>query len=214
MGFQFQTVSLVLMDVLERLMMKAELEQFILVGGTSLSLQLGHRMSTDIDLFTDTKYGSIDFDLIETMLKNEFAYVEASPIQMVSLGKHYFVGTSEREAIKLDLYYTEPFVYDPIEVKGIRLANIRDVAAMKFETIVNGGRKKDFWDVHELLEKFSLGEMFAFHEKRYPFGHKRNEIREAILDCSAADDDFDPVCLKSKFWELIKLDLIEAAENI
>ena len=34
---------------------------FRLVGGTSLSLQLGHRMSDDIDLFTDDPYDSFNF---------------------------------------------------------------------------------------------------------------------------------------------------------
>jgi hypothetical protein len=43
------------------------LENFILVGGTSLSLQLGHRISIDIDLFTDSPYGSVDFKAIQKM---------------------------------------------------------------------------------------------------------------------------------------------------
>jgi hypothetical protein len=34
---------------------------FRLAGGTALSLQIGHRKSIDIDLFTDQIYGSIDF---------------------------------------------------------------------------------------------------------------------------------------------------------
>lgn len=40
-------------------------DQFRLVGGTSLSLQVGHRMSVDIDLFTDSPYRSIDFNQID-----------------------------------------------------------------------------------------------------------------------------------------------------
>jgi hypothetical protein len=42
---------------------------FRLVGGTSLSLQLGHRMSIDIDLFTDADYGSIDFKAIRAFFE-------------------------------------------------------------------------------------------------------------------------------------------------
>jgi len=53
MKLYFDTVSPLLQDVLEFLMQRPELETFRLVGGTSLSLQLGHRISTDIDLFTD-----------------------------------------------------------------------------------------------------------------------------------------------------------------
>jgi hypothetical protein len=42
---------------------------FRLVGGTSLSLQLGHRMCIDIDLFTDADYGSIDFKAIRAFFE-------------------------------------------------------------------------------------------------------------------------------------------------
>ncbi|MCG9898690.1 MAG: nucleotidyl transferase AbiEii/AbiGii toxin family protein [Hydrotalea sp.] len=44
-------------------------DPFRLVGGTALSLYFGHRMSVDIDLFTDAPYGTIDFDKIESWLK-------------------------------------------------------------------------------------------------------------------------------------------------
>jgi hypothetical protein len=33
-----------------------ELEPFVLVGGTNLSLRLGHRVSVDIDLFTNEPF--------------------------------------------------------------------------------------------------------------------------------------------------------------
>ncbi len=55
------TVSDLLWETLTQLMNWEELSTFRLVGGTALSLQIGHRMSVDIDLFTDAEYGSIDF---------------------------------------------------------------------------------------------------------------------------------------------------------
>lgn len=56
-------------------MQAKEWEDFRLVGETALSLHLGHRMSVDIDLFSDAPYGSIDFVTIEQMLQNLFAFV-------------------------------------------------------------------------------------------------------------------------------------------
>ena len=58
------TVSDTLWHTLIELMEWEELKSFQLVGGTALSLQIGHRMSVDIDLFTDVEYGSIDFEII------------------------------------------------------------------------------------------------------------------------------------------------------
>lgn len=212
MKLHFHTVSTVLQDVLEFLMDRPELERFRLVGGTSLSLQLGHRISTDIDLFTDADYGSIDFDAIDRMLKKHFAYFQESLVRDVSLGRPYFVGNSEAEAVKLDIYYTDKFVFEPTLIKKIRLADFRDIIAMKLETIVQVSRKKDFWDLHELLEHFNLREMISLYKNRSPFGYHENEIFAAILNISSADDDLDPICIKSKFWELIKFDMIEAVE--
>jgi hypothetical protein len=53
MKLHFDTVPPLLQDILQFLMARPALEHFRLVGGTSLSLQLGHRISTDNDLFTE-----------------------------------------------------------------------------------------------------------------------------------------------------------------
>ena len=50
---QSQTVDATTLELLKHLMKLPELEQFHLVGGTNLSLRFGHRLSIDIDLFTN-----------------------------------------------------------------------------------------------------------------------------------------------------------------
>lgn len=47
---------------------------FRLIGGTALSLYRGHRMSIDIDLFTDAEYETVDFKAIDTYLRSNFFY--------------------------------------------------------------------------------------------------------------------------------------------
>jgi len=46
-----ETISQTTLGLLTRMMKDKVLDNFILVGGTALSLQLGHRISIDIDLF-------------------------------------------------------------------------------------------------------------------------------------------------------------------
>ena len=75
---------------------------------------------------------------------------------------------------------------------------------------MRNGCKKDFWDIHELMEDYSLEEMLDLHEKRYTYSHDRKLIIRKLTDFQLADDDFEPICLKGKHWELIKLDLTEA----
>ncbi len=186
-----------------------EFKPFRIVGGTSLSLQRGHRESVDIDLFTDHEYGSIDFENLHKVLKNTFDYVEKSSVTITGMGTSFFVGNDKNDTIKLDLYYTDPFVFPCIVEQNIRFASIEEIIAMKFDVIARGGRKKDFWDIHELLEVYSLKEMLSFYEKRSPYTYDEKEILTNLTNFSNADDDFEPNCYKGKYWEIIKIDFEE-----
>lgn len=110
----------------------------------------------DIDLFTDAAYRSVDFNQLEEILNKTFPYVERSSIELVGMGKSYFIGNTENDLVKLDLFYTDTFVFPLITEQNIRFSSIEEVIAMKFEIIAQGGRKKDFWDIHELLESYTL----------------------------------------------------------
>lgn len=92
---------------------------------------------------------------------------------------------------------------------NIRIASLEDVIAMKVDIVSRSGRKKDFWDLHELLNTYSVSEMIEFHKYRYEYTHDRNQIVANFTNFSCADEDLDPVCLKGKEWELIKLDFVE-----
>jgi hypothetical protein len=206
MELHLNVVSDLLWNSLKQLMLIEEFNSFRIVGGTALSLQLGHRESIDIDLFTDADYNSIDFSILETKLIETFPYVDASLVDLAGMGKSYFIGNNENDCVKLDLFYTDPFVFPVIIEQNIRFSSIEEVAAMKFEVIANGGRKKDFWGIHELLETYTLDEMIDFYLKRNPYGYSKDELLAKTIDFSIAEDDFTPICYKEKAWELIKLD--------
>lgn len=209
----YNTAKKELLEILKQLMSLHELNRFRLVGGTALSLQIGHRISVDIDLFTDEEYGSVNFDILEKILKSSYSYFLTSGIGGVAMGCSYYIGRSEGNSIKLDLFYTEKFIAPIKVIDDIRLADVDDIVAMKIEVISHGGRKKDFWDIHELLSVYSIGQMLKLHEQRYPFTHNEEEIRHKFTDFKNADNDFDPICLRGKYWEIIKLDISEAINS-
>ncbi len=125
------------------------------------------------------------------------------------MGKSYIVGKEHGQSIKLDLYYTEPFFDEIVLIDGIRLASIEELIAMKVDVIQRIGRKKDFWDLHELIEVYPFEAMLSLHQKRYPFHHNQVLIKHNFTQFKEANDDFEPVCLRGKFWEIIKLDIID-----
>ncbi len=195
-------------------MMAEELEDFRLVGGTALSLYLGHRMSVDIDLFTDAAYGTIDFEVIEGFLNNNFEYVKGGFGGNPGIGKSYLVGQDANFCISLDVYYTmDPFFQKVNKEDGVRMATLEEIIAMKVDIVQRGGRKKDFWDLHEALNFIPLQYMIALHKQRFEWTHDEQAIYQNMVDFSLADGDFDPICLKGKEWAFIKEDISEAVAN-
>jgi predicted nucleotidyltransferase component of viral defense system len=204
-----ETVSDALWWTLKQLMEIEVLLPFRLVGGTSLSLQLGHRISVDIDLFTDVEYGSIDFDQIDSKLQDKFSFVEMQYEGNNSFGKSYFIGQNEDDIVKVDLFYTDKFIRPVLVYDSIRMASIEEITAMKMEVIGQNGRKKDFWDIHELMDVMSIKQMIELHSERYPYTFTPEYLKNKLIDFQYADADFDPICLKGKYWELIKQDIEE-----
>ena len=208
-ALQAQTVKPILRSTLERLMEIDEFKPFRLVGGTSLSLRYGHRMSDDIDLFTDAEYGSLDFQLLQDILHREFPYCQGDCDGIVGFGTSYLVGNSIEDNVKLDLFYTDPFIR-PLEQLGtIRMASVDDIVAMKLDVVSREGRKKDFWDLHMLRDNYTIEQMLSLYEERYPYGATKEECMAGLTNFSVADTEPDPTCLQGKVWQLIKLDFVE-----
>lgn len=189
------------------------LSDFRLVGGTALSLLRGHRISEDIDLFTYQEYGSVNFPKIEKRIKEIFPFVINTDDnfpelkELVTTGLHLHLGEDEAIAIKVDiLNWIDPFYFDQMIVDNIRLATELEIATMKLDTLSRGGRKKDFWDLSELLETYSLADLMTLYQEKYPY-YDITDVKKGLTDFSVADKMPDPICLKGKDWEIIKREM-------
>ncbi len=209
----WNTVAPILKEVLQDSIDETVFKPFRLVGGTALSLQLGHRMSVDIDLFTDSEYGSIDFKAIKEFLELKYPFCVSRSLENVSFGTNFVVGNSITDCVKIDLYYTDEFIEKPIVIENIRMATTNEIIAMKLDVVLRGGRKKDFWDLHYFLDKANLDDMILLFQKRYPYSDNFNKIRKQLINFDVADTDFEPICLMEKSWEIIKLDFYEFVER-
>jgi hypothetical protein len=98
-------------------------------------------------------------------------------------------------------------------VDGIRMATIEEIIAMKVDVIQRFGRKKDFWDLHDLLDSYSISQMIDLHEQRYPYTHDKDLIIQNFTIFDQADDDLTPICFKGKYWEFLKEDFEEVINN-
>jgi hypothetical protein len=92
-----------------------ECASFKLVGGTAFNLQIGHRESIDIDLFSDVDC-EIDFDSIENYFALNFSYIDHFSNSIPGIGKSYLIGENKDNAVKLDIFYTDKFI-NPFSLK-------------------------------------------------------------------------------------------------
>jgi len=156
-----ETVSPATLAIIQKLCSIDELNDFELVGGTSLSLQIGHRISVDIDLF-----GKQDFNikqLKECLLEN----FQNHSISFDFEAKNTLIGSIDQ--IKIDfIRHAYPTVKQSKLIEGIRFCSPEDIAAMKVSAITdNGTRIKDFVDLFFLLQHYSLTEIMSFFEQKY-----------------------------------------------
>lgn len=210
MRLHYKTVSPSLVKALKRLMAMPSLKDFVLVGGTNLALQRGHRVSIDIDLFSDKDIKEIDLNSIAADLASSFKkYSGLEALKDKEAGYHLLIGDTENELLKLDLWFVDTFVFPINEVDGIRLADIREIAAFKLQAATQDiRRQKDFWDIHELLDVFSLEQMITFAEVRYPYNFNREQLMRSLETSDTVELAPEGIkCLRGNYWELIVLDL-------
>ena len=199
MSLHHEAVSEELRNVLKKLMRISELDAFYLVGGTSLALRFGHRVSVDIDLFTHEPFDALALHskLVEQLDLSESAYAENTISGLI-------------RGIKIDcIAHRYPLLRGVEEIEGIRLLAVEDVAAMKLNAIANRGSKKDFYDVFELLQHFELSRILGFYEKKYPQGSVWN-VEKSLSYFEDAEAEPDSLDLRGRSWTQIKEGILKA----
>ena len=96
---------------------------------------------------------------------------------------------------------------------GIRIYSSKDIGAMKIQAMLGRGRKKDFWDLFELLQHYSLEQLISFHEKKYPSQMLAISIPNAITYFVDAEESETPVSFKGQTWEDVKKGISRAVSD-
>lgn len=195
-----ETVTGTTLGVLKDLMAMPALADFCLVGGTNLALRLGHRLSIDLDLFTNIPF---DSEGIYRLIEKQFAGVVMASQSEQTL--FLFINDLKVDVVLLPY----PWLYPFEKSDGIRLASMPDIAAMKLSAIARRGVKKDFWDIAALLDEYSLEEMVDFYKAKYSSRDIFHLLRSLVY-FEDAESQKDPDPLKKQSWKQVKIK-VEAA---
>jgi len=152
-----QTVTPQTLGLIQALQAEPLLQGFHLVGGTALALQIGHRLSIDIDLFTRCDY---DIDDVLSLFIKKYGFQ-----------RNYQRGKTLKgfiDGVLVDVIRHDYEEIQIIEAPPVRMLSAKDIAAMKLNAITgNGTRVKDFIDVYFLLEQFTVEELVSFYKTKY-----------------------------------------------
>lgn len=174
-----------------------ELSDFLLVGGSALSLQYGHRISVDLDLFSSMNFDNQSFvRMLEKSFKG-FTYRNVNnPVGLF--------GYIDKVKVDFVKYHHHPLIDKALVTEGIRFASIPDIIAMKVNAVMKRGVKKDFWDIAELLQHYNIKDFISFYEKKYPSQQLLISVPQAITYFDDAEESEDPISLKGQTWESVK----------
>ena len=134
------------------------LNGFCLAGGTSLAMQIEHRKSIDLDLFTMTDF---DANKLLEFLEENFEF------RMDYSDQNTLKGSINN--VKIDfISHKYPLVKKPVNLLKAKILSIADIAAMKLNAIAgNGTRSKDFIDIYFILKHFTVKEILNFYNIKY-----------------------------------------------
>ena len=193
-----KSISPELLELLTQLMHDDVFKHFNLVGGTALALQIGHRISIDIDLF-----GNCEIDEIAVLDQLN----ACGPVHVLKKSKNILICSVQ--GIKVDIVnYSYPILENTLISDGIRMVGLKDIAAMKMNAIAGRGSKKDFIDVYYLLQYFTLEVMIDLYLQKYSNGSEFL-VRKSLTFFDDAEEEEIPLMMEDISWNRIKERVLE-----
>ncbi len=198
----YNTVNKRTLELIKEIQGLQGFENLRLVGGTALALQIGHRISIDIDFFGNTNL-------------NHLSIVD----KLKKIGNLRTIRNSENvhifllDNIKVDIVnYDYPWIADTVTEKQIQLADLPDIAGMKISAITNRGTKKDFIDLYFLLQKYSFRQIIDFYLEKYKDATLLLTLK-SLTYFTDADNEPMPKMLNDISWNDIKNTIILEVNN-
>ena len=173
-----------------------EIKKAYLAGGTALALQLGHRISVDLDFFTQHEFNEKE---LSGKLASLPEFMQDGTAQWTVWGK---IGETKFSMF----YYKYPLLEQTALFEGIQLADLPDIAAMKTHAIEDRGTRRDFVDVYFLSKKYTLEKMLNFYQKKYAVleDHLYSILRSLDYFEDAEAESQMPKMILEVNWEEVK----------
>ncbi len=194
------------LDVLRK---QTFLRRFYLAGGTALAVQLGHRISKDLDWFSPTaQLKKAERDKIRHALDRTGKFA-------VTGEQDTMLFTRLMDAEVSFIYQHHPLIAPTVDLEGIALASPTDIGLMKLAAIKDRGTRRDFVDLYCLRQIVTLEHLIDLAEVKYI---DRPDFLLTLARALAYFDDAEqqpmPDMLKRVRWADVKRYAQEGARHI
>lgn len=172
---------------------------FYLAGGTALALQIGHRISTDLDWFSPKSLLlAEDRTLIIQALQTSDAFEVTRQVDSLLFGNLFGAEISF-------IYLHVPLLESPIIVDGVALASPVEIGLMKLVAIRDRGKRRDFVDLYCLKDIAPLERLIAAAEVKYAeYPDMLATVARGLAYFEAAEQEAMPKMLKRVRWSDVK----------
>ena len=167
-------------------------QRFFLTGGTALSeFYLQHRLSYDIDLFTEKQ--EVDQKLTGAFLKKiskELGVVEIKRSQMMGLVSYILV-FADGQNLKVDFnYYPFPRIEKGTHFKNLEVDSVYDIAVNKLHTIFMQPRSRDYLDLYLIMQKYgySLDKLILAAKAKFDWHIDRVTLASQFIKVTDFDE--------------------------
>ena len=173
---------------------------FYLAGGSGLALQIGHRISEDLDFFSSRPF---EPSSLLGSLKAKVDRLQEILSEVQTL-------IADLDGVKCSFFFYEvPLLFDLVPSHDLKVADWRDILAEKFKTVAQRGSKKDFFDIFCVMEikKISLEEAVSIFKKRFQSsGLNLYHVLRSLTYFEDADQEPDPKIMEGRdfSWEEVK----------
>ncbi|MGB6371616.1 MAG: nucleotidyl transferase AbiEii/AbiGii toxin family protein [Atribacterota bacterium] len=181
---------------LEILTKEAVLKNFYLAGGTGAALQLKHRVSLDLDFFTNK---DIDTKTLIQKIKTQGKFSIERETENTLIG----IFNDTRVSF---LKYDYPLLFDLKQIKGIKIADLRDIGCMKIDAVSSRGMKRDFIDLFFICrEAISLKNLLSLFKKKYKsVNYNMLHILKSLAYFEDAENNPMPRMILPTSWQEVK----------
>ena len=209
MDLHLETLEGAAEEVLRAVAHQGWSKDFYLAGGTALALQLGHRISVDLDFFSQVnELDRESRDLLTKTLRDDIQAIQTQEDRTLRL-KLRGVDTSF-------FHHAVPRIAAPLQVPGFpALATSEDIGLMKLAAIIGRGCKRDFIDLYFICQEMELTRLLDLSKVKYPdvrdFGV---QAFRAITYFDDADDEDMPKMLHPIEWSEVNEFFLAAVEAL